>query len=198
MLSATSASSSSTSSFSKLHKPSKDQRHKKEPKSASRDSAWGASRASKEPPGRPGETRLLQDINAKVGPKESRSEDEDPDPGLSKRALGANSDRRLSKKRKKGQADLSGRPRSGASDTEQSGFQALALRRGGRTVPVPPPFQELLEPGDSEAEDRPRPDVSGRAISGWVEEGGVWEWRGGGGGGDWEKGPFPHQTAAAN
>lgn len=176
-LTTTSASNTGSSGFSKCHKLSKDQRHKREAKSAFRDSVWEASTAPKDAWGRPRENQPLQDINSKIGFKESKtlskdpqSEDEELYSGLSKRPSRAAGDRHPSKKRKTGLADLSGRAisESGGRRLEKKvsrdGFQARQgchdAERG--TAPSLPPFREPVHADDSDLEDQPRSEVSGK------------------------------------
>lgn len=178
-LTTTSASSTNSSSFYKLHKPSNYHKHKKGPQNASRDSTWETSKASKDPSGRPRENQPLQDINSKIGFKESntlskdpQAEDEDLDPGLSKGL--SRPDGQPTKKQKKGFAVLSGRVLSDLDarrlekKVSRDAFQTRRLRQGRdhtdrRMVPSLPPFQELVDPNDSEMEDPPRSDVSRRS-----------------------------------
>lgn len=175
-LTTTSAPGTGSSGSSKLHKPSKDQRHKKEPKSAFKESVWEASKASKDAPGKARETQPLQDINSKIGFKESKAwskepqtEDEDPDPGLSKRPSRAHGDRHPAKKRKKGLAisDFDGQHLEKKASRDGSrgrrGRQGRDDAERGKAPRLLPPFREVVDPNDSEAEDRPRSDVSGRS-----------------------------------
>lgn len=185
-LTTTSATSTSSAGFSKLHKPSKDQKQKplkdlKEPKSAFRDSSWEPSKPSKEPSGRPKENQPLKDINSKIGFKESKTlskehqtEDINPDSGPNKYLPKPDCDDHRTKKRKKGFADLSGKATSDF-DTQHLGKKVfrdrLQMQTGQsrleckdaecRKVPNLPPFQELVDPNDSDMEDQStKSDVS--------------------------------------
>ncbi|TNM93445.1 hypothetical protein fugu_001621 [Takifugu bimaculatus] len=178
-LTTTSATSTSSASFSKLHKPSKDQKQKplkdlKEPKSAFRDSLWDPSKPSKEPSGRPKENQPLKDINSKIGFKESKTlskehqtEDINPNSGPNKYLPKPDCDDHRTKKRKKGFADVSGKATSDF-DTQHLGKKVfrdrLQMQTGQsrleckdaecRKVPNLPPFQELVDPNDSDMEDQ--------------------------------------------
>lgn len=128
---------------------------------------------------RPREKQALQDINSKVGFKESKTlskdpqtKDEDLDSRLSKHLSRADGDHHPTKKRKKGFADLSGDAISDCDarrlekKVSRDGLQTRQLRQGcneaeRRMALSLPLFQELVDPNDSEAEDQPRSDVSG-------------------------------------
>ncbi|XP_044040700.1 protein AF-9 isoform X2 [Siniperca chuatsi] len=171
--------SSNSSSFSKLHKPSKDHKDKppkdlKEPKSAFRDSGWEPSKAPKEPSRKPKENQPLRDINPKMGfkepkslSKEHRTEGTTHGSGLNKRLSTPDCDDHVTKKRKKGFVDSSGKQMSG-SDAQHSDKKLLKDRSQMRTsklrpegdeaecrkVSTLPPFQELVDPNDSDMEDQ--------------------------------------------
>uniref|UniRef100_A0A3B5ABF9 MLLT3 super elongation complex subunit n=1 Tax=Stegastes partitus TaxID=144197 RepID=A0A3B5ABF9_9TELE len=175
-----------SSSFSKLHKPSKDHKDKppkdlKEPKSAFRDSGWEPSKAPKEPSRKPKENQPLRDINPKMGfkepkslSKEHRTEGMTHGSGLNKRLSAPDSDDHMTKKRKKGFVDSSGKQTSGL-DTQHLDKKLLKdrlqmrtskLRPDGdeaerRKVSTLPPFQEQVDPNDSDMEDQStKSDVS--------------------------------------
>ncbi|KAM6960017.1 protein AF-9 isoform 1-T1 [Tautogolabrus adspersus] len=172
---ATTTTSTNSSSFSKLHKPSKDHKEKppkdlKEPKSAFRDSGWESSKAPKEPSRKPKENQPLRDINPKMGfkepkslSKEHRTEGMTHGSGLNKR-LSTDADDHVTKKRKKGFVDSSGKPMSDAqlSDKkllkDRSQIRTSKSRPEGeeterRKVSTLPPFQGLVDPNDSDMED---------------------------------------------
>ncbi|KAM4612276.1 protein AF-9 [Polymixia lowei] len=174
----TTTSTTNSSSFSKLHKPSKDHKEKppkdlKEPKSAFRDCGWEPSKAPKEPSRKPKENQPLRDINPKMGfkepksfSKERRAEGLSHGTGLRKRLSAPDGDDQVTKKRKKGFVDLSGKQTSG-SDVHHSDKKLLKdkshMRPGKlradndeeehRKVSTLPPFQELVDPNDSDIED---------------------------------------------
>ncbi|XP_074480174.1 protein AF-9 isoform X4 [Sebastes fasciatus] len=177
---ATTTTSTNSSSFSKLHKPSKDHKDKppkdlKEPKSAFRDSGWEPSKAPKEPSRKPKENQPLRDINPKMGFKEPKSLSKEPrtegmnqGSGLNKRPSAPNDgDDHVTKKRKKGFVDPSGKQTSG-SDAQHLDKKLLKDRSQMRTskprpegdeaerrkVSTLPPFQELVDPNDSDMEDQ--------------------------------------------
>ncbi|KAK5848740.1 hypothetical protein PBY51_006332 [Eleginops maclovinus] len=123
----TTATTTSTNniSFSKVQKPSKDHKDKppkdlKEPKSAFRDSGWESSKVPKEHSRKPKENQPLRDINPKMGfkepkslSKEHRTEGMTHGSGLNKRLSTSEADDFLTKKRKKGFVDPSGKQTSG-------------------------------------------------------------------------------------
>lgn len=153
----------------------------KEPKSAFRESVWESSKPSKEPSGRPKENQPLKDINSKISFKESKTlskehqnTDINPDSGLNKHLSKPYSDDHRTKKRKKGFAELSGKAISDFNaqhldkklfrDTLQMQTGQLRLESENaerRKVPSLPPFQELVDPNDSDVEDQStKSDVS--------------------------------------
>ncbi|XP_028462074.1 protein AF-9 isoform X4 [Perca flavescens] len=167
----TTATTTNSSSFSKLHKPSKDHKDKppkdlKEPKSAFRD--------SKEPSRKPKENQPLGDMNPKMGfkepkslSKEHRTEGMTHGSGLNKRLPTPDSDDHVTKKRKKGFVDPSGRHTSGSESQhldkkllkDRSQMRTSKLRPEGdeaehRKVSTLPPFQGLVDPNDSDMEDQ--------------------------------------------
>ncbi|XP_070711219.1 protein AF-9 [Pempheris klunzingeri] len=176
---ATSTSSSSSNSLSKLHKPSKDHKEKppkdlKEPKSAFRDCGWESSKAPKEPSRKPKENQPLRDINPKMGFKEPKSlsrehrtEGMTHGSGSNKRLSTPDGDDQVTKKRKRGFLDSSGKEMS-ESDVRHSDKKLLKDRPHLRTtklhpegdeaeqrkVSTQPPFQELVDPNDSDVEDQ--------------------------------------------
>ncbi|XP_029382255.1 protein AF-9 isoform X2 [Echeneis naucrates] len=176
---ATTTSTNSSSSFSKLHKPSKDHKDKppidlKESKSAFRDSGWEPSKAPKESSRKPKENQPLRDINPKMGfkepkslSKEHRTEGITHGSGLNKRLSTPDVDDHVAKKRKKGFVDSSGKQTSG-SDAQHSDNKLLKDRSQIRTSKLRPesdeaerrkmsklpPFQELVDPNDSDMEDQ--------------------------------------------
>ena len=131
-LAATTASITGTSSFSKLHKPSKDQRQKKDPKSI-----FGEN----------------QDVSSKTGFKESKA--------VSKEPRTEDEDTHLSRaggrKRRRRSADPSGRafPGVDARHPEKKVTGGGCRQGRGGAARSLPPFQELVEPGDSDV-SRPR------------------------------------------
>ncbi|XP_051799798.1 protein AF-9 isoform X3 [Acanthochromis polyacanthus] len=171
--------STNSSSFSKLYKPSKDHKDKppkdlKEPKSAFRDSGWEPSKAPKEPSRKPKENQPLRDINPKMGFKEPKSlskehriEGMTHGAGLNKRLSTPDCDDHMTKKRKKGFVDSSGKQTSGI-DTQhldkkllkdRSQMRMSKLQSDGdeaecRKVTTLPPFQELVGHNDSDVEDQ--------------------------------------------
>ncbi|XP_041840695.1 protein AF-9 isoform X2 [Melanotaenia boesemani] len=179
LLTTTTTTSTNSSSFSKLHKPLKDHKDKapkdlKEPKSAFRDSAWEPSKAPKESARKPKENQPLRDNNLKIGfkepksfSKEHRNEGSTHGSGLNKRLSAPDGDDILTKKRKKGFLDSSGKQLSGSDaphldkklmkDRLQMGTSKL--RADGeeaerRKAPMHPPFQELVDHNDSDMEDK--------------------------------------------
>ncbi|KAM4537206.1 protein AF-9 isoform 1-T1 [Odontesthes bonariensis] len=175
---ATTTTSTNSSSFSKLHKPSKDHKDKppkdlKEPKSAFRDSGWEPSKAPKESSRKPKENQPLRENNPKIGfkepksfSKEHRNEGMTHGPGLNKRLSTSDTDDLMTKKRKKGFLDSSGQQMSGSDpqnldkkllkDRLQMGTSKLrpdVEEAKHRKVSGLPPFQELVEPIDSDMED---------------------------------------------
>ncbi|KAM9836892.1 protein AF-9 [Aulostomus maculatus] len=177
LLTTATTTSTNSSSFSKLHKPSKDHKEKplkdlKEPKSAFRDSCWEPSKDPKEHSKKPKENQPLKDINPKMGfkepksfSKEHRTEGMNLGSGLNKRLSAPDSDDHVTKKRKKGLGDSSGKETSG-SDAQHLDKKLLKdrlqmrtskLRAEGdesdrRKVSTLPAFQELVDPNDSDVE----------------------------------------------
>uniref|UniRef100_A0A3Q3FHS6 MLLT3 super elongation complex subunit n=1 Tax=Labrus bergylta TaxID=56723 RepID=A0A3Q3FHS6_9LABR len=173
---ATTTTSTNSSSFSKLHKPSKDHKEKppkdlKEPKSAFRDSGWESSKAPKEPSRKPKENQPLRDINPKMGfkepkslSKEHRTEGMTHGSGLNKR-LSTDTDDHVTKKRKKGFVDSSGKPMSDAQLSDKKLLKDRSQIRTSKSRPegeeterrklstLLPPFQGLVDPNDSDMED---------------------------------------------
>ncbi|XP_037336631.2 protein AF-9 isoform X7 [Pungitius pungitius] len=171
----TTSTTTNSSSFSKLHKPSKDHKDKppkdsKEPKSAFRDSGWEPSKTPKEPSRKPKENQPLRDINPKMGfkepkslSKEHRTEGGNHGVVLNKRLSTPDSDNRMTKKRKKGFADPVGKPSSG-SDTQHldknllkermSKLRPEATEADRRKVSTLLPFQDMVDPNDSDMEDQ--------------------------------------------
>uniref|UniRef100_A0A673ADX0 Uncharacterized protein n=1 Tax=Sphaeramia orbicularis TaxID=375764 RepID=A0A673ADX0_9TELE len=157
-------------------KPPKDL---KEPKSAFRDSGWEPSKAPKEPSRKPKENQPLRDINPKMGfkepkslSKEHRTEGMTHGTGLNKRLSTLDGDDHVTKKRKKGFVDSSGKQTSDSQHSdkkllkERSQMRTSKLRPDGdeaerRKVPTLPPFQEIVDPNDSDMEDQSnKSDVS--------------------------------------
>ncbi|XP_015259874.1 PREDICTED: protein AF-9-like [Cyprinodon variegatus] len=174
----TTATTTNTSSFSKLHKPSKDHKEKplkdlKEPKSAFRDSGWESSKLPKEFSRKPKENQPLRDSNPKMGFKEPKSLAKDHrseglahgPTGLNKRHSTLDGDDPMTKKRRKGYLEPSGKPTSGSdshySDKKRSQTSKPchdpdeAERRKASRLP---PFQELVDPNDSDMEDQSKSD----------------------------------------
>ncbi|XP_049923596.1 protein AF-9 isoform X3 [Epinephelus moara] len=179
LLTTATTTSTNSSSFSKLHKPSKDHKDKppkdlKEPKSAFRDSGWEPSKAPKEPSRKPKENQPLRDTNPKMGfkepkslSKEHRTEGMTHGSGLNKRLSTPDGDDHVTKKRKKGFVDISGKQTSGSDAQhldkkllkDRSQMRTSKLRPEGdeaerRKVTTLPPFQELVDPNDSDMEDQ--------------------------------------------
>uniref|UniRef100_A0A3Q2Q7V9 MLLT3 super elongation complex subunit n=1 Tax=Fundulus heteroclitus TaxID=8078 RepID=A0A3Q2Q7V9_FUNHE len=167
--------------FSKLHKPSKDHKDKplkdlKEPKSAFRDSGWESSKVSKESSRKPKENQPLRDSNPKMGFKEPKSLSKDHrseglthGSGLNKRLSTLDSEDLMTKKRRKGYLDSSGKQTSGSdshySDKKRLQMETSKLRPDQdeaerRKASRLPPFQELVDPNDSDMEDQSKSDVS--------------------------------------
>ncbi|XP_067381212.1 protein AF-9 isoform X2 [Channa argus] len=168
-----------SSSFSKLHKPSKDHKEKtpkdlKEPKSAFRDSGWEPSKAPKEPFRKPKENQPLRDVNPKMGFKEPKSLSKDHRTeaithglGLNKRLSTPDGEDQVAKKRKKGFLDTLEKQMSG-SESKHSDKKLLKDKSQMRTrklrpecgeaerrkMSTLPPFQELVDPNDSDIEDQ--------------------------------------------
>nr|XP_019955788.1 PREDICTED: protein AF-9 isoform X4 [Paralichthys olivaceus] len=178
LLTTATTTSTNSSSFSKLYKPSKDHKDKppkdlKEPKSAFRDSGWEPSKAPKEPSRKPKENQPLRDINPKIGfkepkslSKEHRTEGITHGSGINKRLSAPDGDDHVAKKRKKGFVDSSGMQLSGL-DVQHSDRKLLKDRSLMRTsklrpeveaerkkVSTLPPFQQLVDPNDSDMEDQ--------------------------------------------
>ncbi|XP_054608425.1 protein AF-9 isoform X3 [Dunckerocampus dactyliophorus] len=161
---ATTTSTTNSSSFSKLHKPCKDYKDKppkdlKETKSAFRDSCWESSKAPKEPSRKPKENQPLQDISPKMGFKEPKSLSNHG--SGNKRLFVPDVDNHVTKKSKKGFADSSGKQTDAQhSDKllkERSQMRSCKLRPEGeqvdhRKVSTLPPFQEVVDPNDSDME----------------------------------------------
>uniref|UniRef100_A0A8C9XKR9 MLLT3 super elongation complex subunit n=1 Tax=Sander lucioperca TaxID=283035 RepID=A0A8C9XKR9_SANLU len=186
LLATATTTNTNSSSFSKLHKPSKDHKDKppkdlKEPKSAFRDSGWETSKAPKELSRKPKENQPLRDMNPKMGfkepkslSKEHRTEGMTHGSGLNKRLPTPDSDDHVTKKRKKGFVDPSGKHTSGSESQhldkkllkDRSHMRTSKLRPEGdeaehRKVSTLPPFQELVDPNDSDMEDQStKSDVS--------------------------------------
>ncbi|XP_036968815.1 protein AF-9 isoform X1 [Acanthopagrus latus] len=179
LLTTATTTSTNSSSFSKLHKPSKDHKDKlpkdlKEPKSAFRDSGWESSKAPKEPSRKPKENQPLRDINPKMGfkepkslSKEHRTELMNHGSGLNKRLSTPEGDDHLTKKRKKGLLDSLGKQTSGLDAQhldkkllkDRSQMRSSKLRPESeeaerRKVSTLPPFQDLVDPNDSDMEDQ--------------------------------------------
>uniref|UniRef100_A0A8C6T5F5 MLLT3 super elongation complex subunit n=1 Tax=Neogobius melanostomus TaxID=47308 RepID=A0A8C6T5F5_9GOBI len=166
---ATTTSTNNSSSFSKIHKPSKDHKDKppkdlKESKSAFRDSA------PKEPSRKPKENQPLRDINPKLGFKEPKSISKDQrtegtqGTGLNKRTSSHDADDHATKKRKKGFLDSSGKQTSDGQHSDKKLLKERSQIRTSKTRPeleeaerrkgsTLPPFQELVDPNDSDMED---------------------------------------------
>ncbi|XP_056298142.1 protein AF-9 isoform X2 [Pseudoliparis swirei] len=179
----TTTTSTNSSSFSKLHKPSKDHKDKppkdlKEPKSAFRDSGWEPSKAPKEPSRKPKENQPLRDINPKMGfkepkslTKEHRTEGTTHGSALNKRLSAPDGDEHVTKKRKKGFMDPSGKQPSG-SDSQHLDKSLLKDKSLGRpSKPRPevdeadrrkvstlPQFRDLVDLNDSDMEDQSTKD----------------------------------------
>lgn len=130
---------------------------------------------------RPKDNQPLKDINSKIGFKESKilskehhTEDMNPDSGLNKHPSKPDSDDHRTKKRKKGFADLSGKVISNFDPHHldkklfrdrfqmQTGPLRLeCLDAEHRKLPGLPPFQELVDPNDSDMDDHStKSDVS--------------------------------------
>ncbi|KAG7496322.1 hypothetical protein JOB18_016725 [Solea senegalensis] len=177
LLTTATTTSTNSSSFSKLYKPSKDHKDKppkdlKEPKSAFRDSGWETSKAPKEPSRKPKENQPLRD--PKMGfkepkslSKEHRTEGITHGSGINKRLSTLDTDDHMAKKRKKGFVDSSGKqtsvPDAPHPDKkllkDRSQMRTLKSRSEGedverKKVPALPPFQELVDPNDSDMEDQ--------------------------------------------
>ncbi|XP_036002008.1 protein AF-9 [Fundulus heteroclitus] len=179
LLTTATTTSTNTSSFSKLHKPSKDHKDKplkdlKEPKSAFRDSGWESSKVSKESSRKPKENQPLRDSNPKMGFKEPKSLSKDHrseglthGSGLNKRLSALDSEDLMTKKRRKGYLDSSGKQTSGSdshySDKKRLQMETSKLRPDQdeaerRKASRLPPFQELVDPNDSDMEDQSKSD----------------------------------------
>ncbi|XP_069034010.1 protein AF-9 isoform X2 [Embiotoca jacksoni] len=172
---ATTTTSTNSSSFSKLHKPSKDHKDKppkdlKEPKSAFRDSGWETSKVPKEPSRKPKENQPLRDLNPKMGfkepkslSKEHRTEGVTHGAGLHKRLSAPDGDDHMTKKRKKGFVDSSGKQTSVSEaphlDKKLLKDRSRKLRPDGdeaerRKVSTLPPFPGRADPNDSDMDDQ--------------------------------------------
>lgn len=165
----TATTTSTNSSFSKIHKPSKDHKDKppkdlKESKSAFRDST------PKEPSRKPKENQPLRDINPKMGFKEPKSISKDQrtdtshGTGQNKRHSSHDTDDHTTKKRKKGFLDSSGKLTSDSQHSDKKLLKERSQIRTSKTRPeleeaerrkgsTLPPFQELVDPNDSDMED---------------------------------------------
>ncbi|KAJ4937028.1 hypothetical protein JOQ06_001612 [Pogonophryne albipinna] len=159
-------------------KPPKDL---KEPKSAFRDSGWESSKVPKEPSRKPKENQPLRDINPKMGfkepkslSKEHRPEGITPGSGLNKRLSSSDADDLVTKKRKKGFADPSGKQTLGSDAPhldkkvlkDRSQMRTSKLRpeveeAGRRKVSTLPPFQDQGDHNDSDMEDQSHKSDSG-------------------------------------
>ncbi|XP_047242502.1 protein AF-9 isoform X2 [Girardinichthys multiradiatus] len=179
LLTTATTTSTNTSSFSKLHKPSKDHKEKplkdlKDPKSAFRDSSWESSKVPKESSRKPKENQPLRDSNPKMGFKEPKSLSKDHrseglthGSGLNKRLSTLDSDDLMTKKRRKGHLESSAKQMSG-SDSHYSDKKRLQMGTSKlrpdldeaerRKVSRLPPFQELVDPNDSDMEDQSKSD----------------------------------------
>ncbi|KAM6909076.1 LOW QUALITY PROTEIN: protein AF-9 [Xenentodon cancila] len=179
LLTTATTTSTNSSSFSKLHKPSKDHKMKppkdlKEPKSAFRDSGWETGKAPKESSKKPKENQPLRDNNPKMGfkepksfSKEHRNEGMTHGSGLNKRLSAPDSSDFVTKKRKKGFSDSSGKQMSG-SDTQHLDKKLLKdrlqmgtskLRADGDEAERSKasslmPFREPVDRNDSDMEDQ--------------------------------------------
>ncbi|XP_043953737.1 protein AF-9 isoform X3 [Gambusia affinis] len=168
-----------SSNFSKLHKPSKDHKDKplknlKEPKSAFRDSGWESSKVPKESSRKPKENQPLRDSKPKMGfkepkslSKEHRSEGLTHRSGLNKRLSVLDSDDLMTKKCRKGYLESLIKQTSGSdshySDKKKSQMATTKLRpeldeAERKKVSRLPPFQELVDPNDSDMEDQSKSD----------------------------------------
>ncbi|XP_051912986.1 protein AF-9 isoform X2 [Hippocampus zosterae] len=162
-----SSNSNSTTSFSKLHKPSKEQKDKpsKDLKDY-RDACWESGKAPKEPSRKPKENQPLRNSNPKMGfkePKSSSHRAEVSHHGANKRLSAPDGDNHVTKKRKRGFGDLSGKQTSG-SDAQHSDKKVLKDRpqsakmhpegddAAHRKASALPPFPEAMEPNDSDME----------------------------------------------
>ncbi|XP_076004587.1 protein AF-9 isoform X2 [Genypterus blacodes] len=175
----TTSSTTNSSSLSKLHKSSKDHKDKppkdfKDPKSAFRDCGWESSKTPKEPSRKPKENQPLRDINPKMGfkepkslTKEHRTEGVTHGTGPNKRLPSHDGDDHVTKKRKKGFVDSSGKHTSGSDAQhldkkllkDRSQMQTSKSRRETseaerKKVPPRPPFHDLVDPNDSDTEDQ--------------------------------------------
>ncbi|XP_057712254.1 protein AF-9 [Corythoichthys intestinalis] len=161
----TTATSTNSSNLSKLHKPSKDHKEKppkdlKETKSAFRDSCWESSKSTKEPSRKPKENQPLRNSNPKMGFKEPKSLSHRSE-GSGKRPSAPDGDNNVTKKRKRGFGDLSGKPASGL-DAQHSDKKLLKMQSGKlhpegddtahRKRSAHPSFQEVVDPNDSDIE----------------------------------------------
>ncbi|XP_032439124.1 protein AF-9 isoform X1 [Xiphophorus hellerii] len=179
LLTTATTTSTNSSNFSKLHKLSKDYTDKplknlKEPKSAFRDSGWESSKVPKESSRKPKENQPLRDSNPKMGfkepkslSKEHRSEGLTHRSGLNKRLSVLDSDDLMTKKRRKGYLESSVKQTSGSdshySDKKKSQMATTKLRpelgeAERKKVSRLPPFQELVDPNDSDMEDQTKSD----------------------------------------
>ncbi|XP_008433130.1 protein AF-9 isoform X2 [Poecilia reticulata] len=179
LLTTATTTSTNSSNFSKLHKPSKDHKDKplknlKEPKSAFRDSGWESSKVPKESSRKPKENQPQRDSNPKMGfkepkslSKEHRSESVTHGLGLNKRLSVLDSDDLMTKKRRKGYLESSVKQTSGSdshySDKKKSQMATTKLRpeldkAERKKVSRLPPFQELVDPNDSDMEDQTKSD----------------------------------------
>ncbi|XP_055085013.1 protein AF-9 isoform X1 [Periophthalmus magnuspinnatus] len=169
LLTTATTTSTNSSSFSKIHKPSKDHKDKppkdlKESKSAFRDSG------PKEPARKPKENQPLRDGNPKIGFKEPKSISKDHrtegmhGTGPNKRHAGHDTDDHITKKRKKGFVDSSGKQSSDAQHLDKKLLKERSQIRMSKTRPeleeaerrkgsTLPPFQELVDPNDSDMDD---------------------------------------------
>ncbi|XP_061664919.1 protein AF-9 [Syngnathoides biaculeatus] len=173
LLTTATTTSTNGSSFSKLHKPSKDHKDKppkdlKETKSAFRDSCWESNKAPKEPSRKPKENQPLRNSNPKMGFKEPKSlshRSEVSNNESNKRLSAPDGGHHVTKKRKRGSEELSGKQTS-RSDAQLSNKKILKDRPqiqsskshpennepAHRKTSALAPFHELVDPNDSDME----------------------------------------------
>uniref|UniRef100_A0A3Q0SDY9 Uncharacterized protein n=1 Tax=Amphilophus citrinellus TaxID=61819 RepID=A0A3Q0SDY9_AMPCI len=151
----------------------------KEPKSAFRDSGWESGKVPKEPSRKPKENQPLREINPKMGfkepkslSKEHRTEGITHGSGLNKRLSALDGDNHVTKKRKKGFVNSSEMPGLDSQSLDKkllrdrSQLQTSKLRPESdeaerRSLTTLPPFQDLVDPNDSDMEEQStRSDVS--------------------------------------
>ncbi|XP_068612284.1 protein AF-9-like [Brachionichthys hirsutus] len=178
LLTTATTTSTDMSSVSKLQQPSIDLKDKppkdlKESQSAFRDSGWELGKAPKELSRKAKDNQPLKDINPKMGFKEPRflskdhqAEERNQSSGLKRSLSTPEGDNYLSRKRKKGWFDSSGKQTSRLEHSDRHQPKDRAQTRpaddaGCRRTSALPPIQELGGPNYSDVEDQSMRSDSG-------------------------------------